>query len=151
MKQKLVRYALRAYSELIRSDIPGLSGARPARLPFLRSCPLFVMKCFVPKSSLPSISEPFTSKPTRGELRSRLEVLAKKKGALNGNQRARQRAVLLLGERPSRWGPNPCLRLLSGLVTLWEGRMNLPSRFSLSRSGVPRRWAPLPLLQCQMR
>ena len=68
VKQKLVRYALRAYSELIRSDIPGSSGARPARLPFLRSCPLFVMKRFVPKSSLPSVSEPLTSKPTRGEL-----------------------------------------------------------------------------------
>ena len=60
-------------------DIPGLSGARPAQLPFLRSSPLSVMKRSVPKSSSPSVSEPLTSKPTRGELRSHLEVLAKKK------------------------------------------------------------------------
>ena len=45
----------------------------------MRSYPLSVMKHSVPKSSSPSILEPFTSKPTRGELRSRLEVLAKKK------------------------------------------------------------------------
>ena len=51
----------------------------PARLPFLRSSPLSVMKRFVPKSSSPSVSEPLTLKPTQGELRSRLEVLAKKK------------------------------------------------------------------------
>ena len=37
------------------------------------------MKRFVPKSSSPSVSVPLTSKPTLGELRSRLEVLAKKK------------------------------------------------------------------------
>ena len=37
------------------------------------------MKRSVPKSSSPSVSEPLTSKPTWGELRSRLEVLAKKK------------------------------------------------------------------------
>ena len=79
VKWKLVRCALRAYFELIRSDIPGSSGARPARLPFLRSSPLSVMKRPVPKSSSPSVSEPLTSKLTRGELRSRLEVLAKKK------------------------------------------------------------------------
>ena len=69
----------RAYSELIRSDIPGSSGARPARLPFLRSSPLSVMKPLVSRSSSPSVSEPLIAKPTRGELRSRLEVLAKKK------------------------------------------------------------------------
>ena len=79
VKRKLVRCAPRAYSELIRSDIPGSSGARPARLPFLRSSPLSIMKRSVPKSSSPSVSEPLTSKPTRGELRSRLEVLEKKK------------------------------------------------------------------------
>ena len=79
MKRKLVKCAPRAYSELIRSDNLGLFGARLARLLFLRSSPLSVMKRSVPKSSPPSVSEPLTSKPTRGELRSRLEVLAKKK------------------------------------------------------------------------
>ena len=45
----------------------------------MRSSPLSVMKCLVPKSSSPSVSEPLTAKPTWGELRSRLEVLEKKK------------------------------------------------------------------------
>ena len=79
VKRKLVKCTPRAYSELIRSDIPGSSGARPAQLPFLGSSPLFVMKPPVPKSSSPSVSEPLIAKPTLGELRSRLEVLAKKK------------------------------------------------------------------------
>ena len=79
VKRKLSKCALRAYSELIRSDILGPSGARPTRLPFLRSSPLFVMKPHVSKSSSPSVSEPLITKPTRGELRARLEVLAKKK------------------------------------------------------------------------
>ena len=79
VKRKLVNCASRAYSDLIRSDILGSSGARPTRLHFLRSSPLSVMKPPVPKSSSPSILEPLTAKPTRGELSSRLEVLAKKK------------------------------------------------------------------------
>ena len=74
-----MKCALRTYSELIRSDIPGSFGARPAQLHFLRSSPLSVMKPSIPKSSSPSISRPLTATPTRGELRSRLEVLAKKK------------------------------------------------------------------------
>ena len=40
VKRKLVKCVPRAYSELIRSDIPGSSSARTARLPFLRSSPL---------------------------------------------------------------------------------------------------------------
>ena len=79
VKRKLVKCAPRAYSELIKSDIPGSSGARPARFHFLRSSPLSVMKRPVPKSSSSSLSEPLTVKLTRGELQSRLEVLAKKK------------------------------------------------------------------------
>ena len=79
MKRKLVKCALRAYSKLIKLDIPGPSGARLARLPFLRSSPLSVMKPHVSKSSSSSVSEPLIAKPTRGEIRSRLEVLAKKK------------------------------------------------------------------------
>ena len=79
VKRKLVKCVPRAYFELIRSNILGSSGARPARLYFLRSSPLSVMKRPVPKSSSLSVSEPLTTKPTRGELRSRLKVLAKKK------------------------------------------------------------------------
>ena len=82
VKRKLVKCAPHAYSELIGSDIPGSSGARPARLHFLRSSPLFVMKRPFPKSFSPYISEPLTAKPTRGELRSHLEVLAKKKRSM---------------------------------------------------------------------
>ena len=37
------------------------------------------MKPPVSKSSFPSISEPLIAKPTQGEIRARLEVLAKKK------------------------------------------------------------------------
>ena len=79
VKRKLVKCAPRAYSELIRSDIPGSSGARPARLPFIRSSPFSVMKPSVPKPSSPSVWEPLIVKPTPGKLRFRLEVLAKKK------------------------------------------------------------------------
>ena len=79
VKRKLTKCAPRAYSELIRSDILGPSDARLACLPFLRSSPLSVMKPPVSKSSFPSVSEPLIAKPTRGELRARLEVLAKKK------------------------------------------------------------------------
>ena len=64
------------------SDILGSSSARPARLPFLRSSPLFVMKPPVPKSSSPSVLEPLIAKPTQGELWSLLEVLEKKKRSM---------------------------------------------------------------------
>ena len=44
--------SLWAYSEIIRSDIPGSSGAEPARLPVLRPSPPSVMK-----PSLPPVSK----------------------------------------------------------------------------------------------
>ena len=46
VKRKLVKCAPRAYSELIRFDIPGSFGARPARLPFLRSSSLVFSAAF---------------------------------------------------------------------------------------------------------
>ena len=64
MKRKLVKCAPCDYSELIRSDIPGSSGVRHARLSFLRSSPFFSMKPPVPKSFSPSVSEPLIAKPT---------------------------------------------------------------------------------------
>ena len=82
VKRRLVRCYPWAYSELIMSDIPGLSGAKPARLFTLRSSPPSVMKPslpFVSKSSSSSTLDPLITKPTQGELRARLEVLAKKK------------------------------------------------------------------------
>ena len=82
VKRKLTKCTSRAYFELIMPDIPGPSCARPARLPFLRSSPISFMKPPVSKSSSPSVSEPLIAKPTLGELRARLEVLAKKKGSV---------------------------------------------------------------------
>ena len=82
VKWRLVRCHPRAYSELIRSDIPGSSSAKLARLPALRSSPPSAMKPSLPpvsKSSSSSTLEPLTGKPTWGELRARLEVLVKKK------------------------------------------------------------------------
>ena len=152
MKWKLVKCTPCAYSELIRSDIPGSSGARPARLPFLRSSPLSVMKPPVPKSSSPSVSEPLIAKPTWGELRSRLEVLAKKKRSVK-----RKPPSSLEGCPPTR---GKILKvgassLPSSAVEAGDslGRADEPplERFSLFWSGVPRRGAPRPLLQCRMR
>ena len=100
MKRKLVKCTPRAYFELIRSDIPGTSGARPARPPFLRSSPLSVMKRPVPKSYLPFVSKPLTAKPTRGELRSSLEVLAKKKRSVKRKPPSLPEGCPLLRERP---------------------------------------------------
>ena len=97
VKRKLVKCAPRAYSELIRLDIPGSSSARPARLHFLRSSPLSFMKPPVPKSSSHFVSEPLAAKPTRGELLSRLEVLAKKKRSVK-----RKPPSLLEGCPPAR-------------------------------------------------
>ena len=79
VKRKLVKCGSRAYSELIRSDIPGPFGARLAQLPFLRPSPISVMKPSLPPVSKSSVLEPFMAKPTLGELRACLEVLAKKK------------------------------------------------------------------------
>ena len=82
MKRRLVRCYPRAYFELIRSDIPGPSGAKPARLPVLRSSPPSVMTPSLPpisKSSSSFALKPLIAKPTRGELRARLEMLAKEK------------------------------------------------------------------------
>ena len=82
MKRRLVKCHPRAYSELIRSDIPGPFGARLERLPVMRPSTPFVKKPSlspVSKSSSSSALEPLIAKPTRGELRVRVEVLAKKR------------------------------------------------------------------------
>ena len=148
MKRKLVKCAPRSYSKLIRSDIPGPSGARPARLHFLRSSSLSVMKPPVSRSSSPYVSEPLIAKPTWGELLSRLEVLAKKK-------------------RSVKWKPPSSCPLARG-TTLKVGAPSSPSSVVgagdySGRAAEPPLvvlpisvWSstlrvPRPLLQCRMR
>ena len=60
VKRKLVKCAPRAYSKLIRSDIPGSSGSKSSRPPALRPSPPSVMKS---RHEGPPIV-----KPTREEL-----------------------------------------------------------------------------------
>ena len=141
MKRKLVKYTPRAYSELIRSDLPRSSGARPARLPFLRSSPLSVMKHPVPKSSSPSVSEPLTAKPTRGELRSRLEVLAKKKSSVKRKPSSSPEGYPPARGKTLKVGayPSPSSAVEAGDSSGGGGGgggLNPPWRFSLSRSRV---------------
>ena len=91
VKRRLVRCHPRVYSELIRSDIPRLSGAKPARLPALRSSSPSAMKPSLPpvsKSYSSCALEPLIAKPTWGELRALLEVLAKKKRSVNPKTKA---------------------------------------------------------------
>ena len=91
VKRRLVRCHPQAYSELIRSDIPGPSSAKPVRLPVLRSSPSSVMKPSLPpisKSSSSLALEPLIAKPTRGELQARLEMLAKKKRSVKRKNQA---------------------------------------------------------------
>ena len=51
VKRKLVRCHPQAYSYLIRSDIPGSSGAKPALLYVMRPSPPSIMKPFLPPVS----------------------------------------------------------------------------------------------------
>ena len=91
VKRRLVRCHPWVYSELIRSDILGPSGAKPARLSVLRPSPHFVMKPSLPpisKSSSSFALEPLIANPTRGELRTPLEVLAKKRRSVKRKTQA---------------------------------------------------------------
>ena len=60
-----------AYSDLIKSDLPGSSGVSPYSSPRSKSPLLPAMET--------SSGGPLVVKPTRGELRTRVELLAKKK------------------------------------------------------------------------
>ena len=152
VKWKLVKCALRAYSELIRSDIPRPSGARLARIPFLRPFPLSVMKPSVSKSPSPSVSEPLTAKPTRGELQARLEVLAKKKRSVKWKTLTSSEGCPLARGKILKVGASssPSSAVEAG-YSLRRADEPPPWRFFLFLFGVLRRGAPRPLLQCRMK
>ena len=69
-KRKLAKYLPRAYSELIKSDIPGSSGLKSSRPSTLRLSPPSVMKF--------SHDRPPVVKPTKGELQARVETLSQR-------------------------------------------------------------------------
>ena len=70
VKQKLTKCLLRAYSKLIRSDIPGSSGLKSSQPSSLRPSPPSVMKF--------SHNKPPVVKPTKGELQARVETLSRR-------------------------------------------------------------------------
>ena len=70
VKRKLAKCLLRAYSELIRSDIPGSSGSKSSRPATLRPSPPSIMKF--------SHDGPPVVKPTKGELQVRVETLSQR-------------------------------------------------------------------------
>ena len=71
VKRQLGKCRPRAYSVLIRSDIPDPSGMSPSYSPYLRSPS--------PPAMETSPRGPLFVKPTRGELQARVELLAKKR------------------------------------------------------------------------
>ena len=70
VKRKLAKCLSRAYSELIRSDIPGSSDSKSSRPSTLRPSPPSVMKF--------SFERPPIVKPTKGELQARVETLSRR-------------------------------------------------------------------------
>ena len=71
VKRKLVKGAPHANSELIRSDIPGPLVLKSSRPPVLRPSPPSVMKF--------AHEGPLDVKPTREELRARVETLSRRR------------------------------------------------------------------------
>ena len=70
VKRKLAKCLLRAYSNLIKSDIPGSSGPKSSRPSTIRPSPPSVMKF--------SHERPPIVKPTKGELRAWVETLSRR-------------------------------------------------------------------------
>ena len=71
VKRQLGKCRPRAYSDLIRSDIPGSPGVSPSCSPCSTSPP--------PPAMETSLRGPLVVTPTRGELRACVELLAKKR------------------------------------------------------------------------
>ena len=70
VKRKLAKCLPRAYSEFIRSDIPGSSGSKSSRPSTQRPSPPSVMKF--------SYERPPVVKPTKSELQDRVETLSRR-------------------------------------------------------------------------
>ena len=101
VKRKLAKCLPRAYSELIRSDIPGSSGSKSSRPSTPRSSPPSVMKF--------SHDKPPVVKPTKGELQARVETLSQRSRSVK-----REPQDSLARSHPT-WGKAPRLGTSSSL------------------------------------
>ena len=99
VKQQLTKCIPRVYSELIRSNIPRLSGVNPSRPPALRP--------FLPSDMKPSHEGPSAMKPTREKLQARVESLARKKISINLKAQAPPESSLDIRGTIPRLGASP--------------------------------------------
>ena len=99
VKRKLANCLLRAYSELIRSDVPGSSGSKSSRPYTLRPSPPSVMKF--------SHDGPPVVKPTEGELQARVETLSRR------SRSVKQKPLDSLEKGHPAWGKAPRLGTFS--------------------------------------
>ena len=109
VKRKLAKCLPRAYSELIRLDIPGSSGSRSSRPTTLRPSPPSVMKF--------SHDGPPVVKPTKGELQVRVETLTQR------SRSVKRKPLDSLEKGHPAWGKAPRLgRLLHHPLPMSECR-----------------------------
>ena len=96
VKQQLAKCLMRAYSELIRLDIPGPFGVNPPPPPALRPSLPYVMK--------PSREGPYAVKPTWEKLQARVESLTKKKRSVKRKAQAPPESSLAIRGKIPRLG-----------------------------------------------
>ena len=107
VKQKLATCFPLAYSELIKSNIPGFSGSRSSRPATLRPSPPSIMKF--------SHDGPPVVKPTKGELLARVETLSRR------SRSVKRKALNSLEKGRPAWGKVPRLGMSSSsLLPMFE-------------------------------
>ena len=101
-KRRLGKCRPWAYSDMIKSDLPGSSGASPFSSPHSKSPPLPAMET--------SPGGPLVVKPTWGELRARVKLLAKKKRSVKHRAKDPLEGSLpARGKVPKLGVSDPCL------------------------------------------
>ena len=103
VKRKLAKCLPRAYSELIRLDIPGSSGSKSSRPATLRPSPPSVMKF--------SHDGPPVVKPTKGELQARVETLSRR------SRSVKRKPLDFLKRGHPAWGKAPRLGMPSSSLS----------------------------------
>ena len=121
VKRKLATCFSRAYSQLIKSDIPGFSSSRSSRPATLRPSPPSIMKF--------SHDGPPVVKPTKGELLARVETLSRR------SRSVKRKAPDSLEKGRQAWGKVPRLELSSSSPST---HVRVHGQVSLPLAEVPR-------------